>query len=404
MQVACRERTDHVATAARWSVETIGDPDAFAAIESEWNETVERAGIEHPFLTHEWLYTWWQCFGGESSLHIVVVRSGGRIIAIAPLVRETTWMYGVPVRRLRLMHNDHTPRADFIVAEDADAAYRAIWAALLDQGDGWDVLQLGQITSPSTTRDMMSRFAAADGCVTGVWRSSNSPYLALSGTWDQYFGSLSGKFRQNVRNRLARVRRHGEPVLEVVDGGPELDLALHDAVRLEESGWKQRAGTAITSDPAVTQFYARLADRAARRGWLRLLFLTVNGCRIATSYSLCYARRLFLCKTGYDPDYDTCSPFKVLTYLAVRDSFVHGLREVEFLGDTEPWKMEWTSTARSHEWLFVFSTTPRARLVHRLKFQMAPAVGAILRRRAGNSDALHHNDALHHGGHGGQEE
>ena len=68
------------------------------------------------------------------------------------------------------------------------------------------------------------------------------------------------------------------------------------------------------------------------------MFLTVNGCRIATSYSLCYARRLFLCKTGYDPDYDTCSPFKVLTYLAVRDSFVHGLREVEFLGDTEPWR------------------------------------------------------------------
>ena len=34
MQVACRERTDHVATAARWSVETIGDRDAFAAIEA----------------------------------------------------------------------------------------------------------------------------------------------------------------------------------------------------------------------------------------------------------------------------------------------------------------------------------------------------------------------------------
>src|SRR5206468_3804592 len=121
---------------------------------------------------------------GQSSLHIVVVRSGSRIVAIAPLLRETTWMYGVPVRRLRLMHNDHTPRADFIVAEDGDAAYRAIWAALQDQRDGWDVLQLGQMTSSSNTGHMMSSLAAGDGCVTGIWRSSDSPYLALSGTWD----------------------------------------------------------------------------------------------------------------------------------------------------------------------------------------------------------------------------
>ena len=42
-------------------------------------------------------------------------------------------MYGVPVRRLRLMHNDHTPRADFIVAEQTSASYKAIWRALVER-------------------------------------------------------------------------------------------------------------------------------------------------------------------------------------------------------------------------------------------------------------------------------
>jgi hypothetical protein len=194
------------------------------------------------------------------------------------------------------------------------------------------------------------------------------------GTWDQYLGRLPGKFRQNLRNRLARLRRIGEPTLEVIGGGPALEQAREDAVRLEESGWKRGTGTAISSDSALRRFYSLLVERATARGWLRLLFLTVNGRRIATSYSLCYQGRLFLCKTGYDPEFETCSPFKLLTYFAVREAFAEHLTEVDFLGDSEPWKLEWTTTARSHDWLFVFSDTSRARLLYPVKFQLVPAL------------------------------
>jgi len=358
------------------AVEAITDMDAFVRLECEWNDAVERAGVTHPFLHHEWLRTWWECFGAGHRLHILIVRSGARIVAIAPLMAETARMCGLRVRRLRLMHNDHTPRAYFIVAEQADAAYHAIWAALMDERDRWDVLQLGQLPAASRTRDVLSALAAESGCTTGIWHSGDAPYLALSGTWDEYFGRLSGKFRQNVRNRTSRLHRIGEPTLEVVDGGAALSAALDDAIRLEASGWKRNEGTAISSESALGRFYTVFAARAAAQGWLKLLFLTVNGRRIATSYSLEYQRRLFLCKTGYDPQFETCSPFKVLTSMAIRKAFEQGLDEVDLLGDVEPWKLEWTSTARSHEWLFVFSATSRARLVYPLKFQLAPALRA----------------------------
>ena len=54
-----------------------------------------------------------------------------------------------------------------------------------------------------------------------------------------------------------------------------------------------------------------------------------------------------------------------------------------FLGDTEPWKREWTTTTRPHDWLFVFSKSSRGRLLYPLKFQVAPAV------RSARSFALH---------------
>src|SRR5437899_1178759 len=150
-------------------VETVTDREEFLRLETEWNDAVERAGIAHPFLRHEWLRTWWDCFGEGRRLHILVVRSAGRIVAIAPLISEDAWMYGVPVRRLRLMHNDHTPRADVIVAGQAEAAYRAIWAALSDGRERWDVLQLGQLPRESQTHGMLTVLAAENGCTTGVW-------------------------------------------------------------------------------------------------------------------------------------------------------------------------------------------------------------------------------------------
>jgi CelD/BcsL family acetyltransferase involved in cellulose biosynthesis len=370
------------------SVETITDVDAFARLEVEWNDAVERAGIAHPFLRHEWMLTWWECFGVGRRLHILVVRSGSTIVAIAPLLSETARMYGLPVRRLRLLHNDHTPRADFIIAARADDAYRAIWTRLRESRSEWDVLQLGQLPADSLTNERMSALADADGCSTGVWRSSESPYLPLAGTWDAYERSLTGKFRQNLRNRLSRLRRTGEPSLEVVDDGPMLASACEDAIRLEESGWKRNAGTAICSDPAVQMFYTRLAERAAAGGWLRLMFLTVGGRRIATSYSFTFDRRLFLCKTGYDPEFDTCAPFKLLTYFALQDAFACGLVEMDFLGDTEPWKLEWTTASRAHDWLFVFSNTSRGRVLHPRKFQIAPALKRF-RARGPERAALH---------------
>jgi CelD/BcsL family acetyltransferase involved in cellulose biosynthesis len=355
------------------TVETVTDETAFLRLQSEWDDAVDRAQIQHPFLCHDWMRTWWECFGAAAHLHVIVVRAGGQIVAIAPLLFERARMYGMPVRRLRLLQNDHSPRSDFIVADYASQCYQAIWTSLFHERHNWDVLLLSQLPPETSTVEFVSGLAAADGCATGLWRSGSSPYLSISGTEADYFANLSSKFRQNLRNRMTRLTRVGKPALEIISES-SLSDAVDEAIRLEESGWKRDAGTAISTDHNVRLFYARLAERMADRGWLRLMFLNVNGHRIATSYSIEHNRRLFLCKTGYDPDYNTCSPFKLLMHFIVRYAFAAGANEIDLLGDSEPWKEEWTEASRPHNWLFVFSDSNRARLLYPLKFQLVPAV------------------------------
>jgi CelD/BcsL family acetyltransferase involved in cellulose biosynthesis len=352
--------------------QVVTDYDTFVRLGPEWNDAVRRAKVAHPFLLHEWFRTWWDCFGGTRRLHIIVVRDGEEILGIAPLMTEQAHLYGVPVRKIDLLHNDHTPRADVIVSGSPRLAYDAIWEALRDASDQWDVLQLSRLPEDSATRLAFASLAERQGYTTGTWSGDESPYLTLSGTWDTYHASLPAKFRSNLRNRLSRLRSYGEPQLEILEGPGEVEGGRQDALRLEASGWKDTTHTSITSDPSVQRFYSLLAERAAARGWLRLLFLTIDGRRIATAYGSCFDGRLFLFKTGYDPAYAPCAPFKILMYLATQRAFAEGLQEIDFLGDAEPWKLEWTSTSRVHDWLYVFPNTIRARLLHSLKFQVVP--------------------------------
>jgi CelD/BcsL family acetyltransferase involved in cellulose biosynthesis len=357
-----------------YSVDLVSDKAAFLALEGEWNDAVDRAAIAHPFLRHEWVRTWWEAFGETHQLNILVVRHGARVCAIAPLMFERAQMYGMPVRRLRFLQNDHTPRTDVIVADHVEDSYRALWHGMLDAGPRWDVLQLSQIPGGSNSREKFGQLAAAAGRQTGIWESGAAPYLQISSTWDAYANGLSSKFRQNLRNRLGRLSQLGEPALEVLADAADIRAGRMDAQRLEDSGWKAGEGTAIASDQSVQRFYTLMTERADECPWLRLLFLSVGGRRIATSYAAVYANRLFLLKTGYDPGFAKCSPSKLLTYFALRHAFEQGYREFDFLGDSEPWKLEWTRTTRPHDWLFVFAGTPRGRLLHPLKFQIVPAL------------------------------
>jgi len=84
----------------------------------EWNDLVDRTpDSDNVFLRHEWFRAWWEGFGRGKELLVLLIRSGGRLIAIAPLMRCWASYHGAPMRLVSLITNDHTNRSDLIVTE-----------------------------------------------------------------------------------------------------------------------------------------------------------------------------------------------------------------------------------------------------------------------------------------------
>jgi CelD/BcsL family acetyltransferase involved in cellulose biosynthesis len=355
-------------------VETFTDIEAFLKLEPTWDDLVERAQIDHPFLTHACVRSWWEAFGAGKELRIIAVFSGQTCIGLAPLMMRTAPMYGIPLRRLELIGNVHTPHSDFIIAARPAEAYRAILAELEKQGPGWDVVVLPQLAGGSRTLEELERLARGDRLLTGTWTAPASPRLRLNGSWESYLKSRAAKHRSNLRNRLGRLQRLGRVELEEICGGEQLATALEYGLRIEAAAWKGAGGTAIASQPESRRFYESFAERAAQRGWLRLQFLRVGGKRIAFNYCLRFRNTLYILKQGYDPEYAPYSPFNLLCFYLLQDAFRSGVSAVDFLGSEEPWKRTWTEESHGHSWLYLFQDRWRTRPIHFAKFRVLPAL------------------------------
>ena len=357
---------------------TLTDFREFLAIEQEWDRLVDAAGCDHPFLQHGWLRTWWTSFGAGRELQVVVAYRDGTLIAAAPLMSSRRRIVGVRARVLEAIANDHTPRYEFLVARGHEqAGFAALWRVLTDGSLEWDLLQLRSLRTDSATHAAVSECARRLQLPTGVWDAERSPYVTFRGTWDEYFKELSHNHRRNVGKSERRLERLGDLTLEMVTSPDE--AALADGMRIEALAWKESAGTAMLSRADVQGFYEAFGRHAAEHGQLRLFFLNLDGRRIAFSYGLLYQNTIFVLKGGYDPEYSRYSPYHVLYSFVFQHGFKTGLSGYEFLGNDEPFKMKWTDTVRSHCWLYAFSRSPRARLIHWVKFSAIPRVRRILR-------------------------
>ena len=355
-------------------IEVITEYTKFAELGSVWNELLERSGIDHPFLTHEWISIWWDSFAAAATPYILTVVSGSDIIAIAPLMISRSRLYGCPVRRLQAIVNVYTERFDLLLGERPQEACELIWTYLKDHADEWDVLELRQLPAGSNALRYLPSLIDRDGYPVGRWPANEAPYVAIRQPWETYYRSLKKAHRSNVRNHTRQLERQGPVALDIVAIDDRWEADMEDALKLEAVTWKVDEGTSLRSRQESAVFYRRMLQQAAQRGWLHMCFLTVGAKRIAVRISLLYRNKLFMLKSGYDEAYHRYSPGQVLTERLLREAWEQKWDEVDFLGDDERWKLSWATDRRPHEWFFVFPNRVKSRFLHGMKFRVIPGL------------------------------
>jgi len=357
----------------RLRAEAVTDFESFLNLKQAWDALVADAALDHPFVTHEWIRTWWESFGGIRAMHIVVVKEGENVVGIAPMLEDTERFYGFKLRKLTFIWNSHVPRCDFIVAGRRLDVYRTLWEYIASQAKRWDLLLLPQLPENSPTLTWFKELATSSGFLACTWSAHASPYVPISGTWEEYFENLPKNHRTSLYSRAARLASVGKVELEPLTA-EEASNALNEGFQIEAEAGRVATGNAVIHDAGVRTFYSKLVQTSEIRNFVRLQFLRAGSKRIAFNLSLQYASSMYLIKGSHLPEYASYSPFNILASKNLEHCFRQGLQRYDFLGKEEEWKSPWSPRVLSHHWMFIYPDNPRTALFNAMKFRLAPMI------------------------------
>jgi CelD/BcsL family acetyltransferase involved in cellulose biosynthesis len=345
---------------------------SIASIAEEWDQLADEVGAP-PFLRPGWTTAWWNAFG-RGSVRALVARTGDQLTGIVPLVRDGAV--------LRSPTNSETPIFEFL-AKGSDAA-RQLATTMLSVGARR--LDLSCLRSDDPGFHALREEAHARAFRTITEPVLLSPYVSSQGSWSEYQTKLGAKLRSEIRRRQRRLQELGDLSLQVADGSERLEDLLSEGFRVEHSGWKGDYGTAINSNPRRHQFYREVARWAGERGWLKLVFLRLDGRAIAFDLCLEADRVHFLLKTGFDHGYQKFGPGIIIRSMMLERAFSGSIDTYEFLGTivgaNNRWKLDWTRDYHTCLRFQAFAASPSA-LAAWSASKFAPVLSSGARSLAG---------------------
>lgn len=307
---------------------------------AEWDALADRVGAS-PFLRPGWFAAWWHAFG-RGTVEVLHARRAAQLVGVMPLARR----HG----ELRSPTNAHTPRFGALAEDGLVAA--ALCAELFARRPHH--VTLGYLDSADPTGEAFNEAACAAGYRALERTMMRSPYLDIGGEFGAYRTTRRSAFLADLRRRRRRLDEDGRVSVSIEHTGARLDEALS----IEDLGWKGRRGTAIAEWPPTRHFYREVADWAASRSTLRLLFLRVDRRPIAFVLGLEDAGTLYLLKGGFDPSFARFSPGQLILQECISYAFEAGLQRVELLGGDEPYKRAWAATAHEIRVCHAFDRSP----------------------------------------------
>jgi CelD/BcsL family acetyltransferase involved in cellulose biosynthesis len=303
-------------------------------------------------MRHEWFTACAEAFCPPSQLSIRIVRTDGRMTAVAPLVARS--VFGM--KRLELLGADilNEP-AGFLYSDDEslDVLLDSILLSrtpILFNGLASDSPEVRKIRERQQSRYSISRSS-----------SFASPWIPISSSWELYYSRISKDWRSAFRRSLRRAEQFGPVRFEIVSpNSDELAALLPVIFQVEAASWKKRLGTALQHHESLNRFFCSYTRSIAPLGKLRLAYLWIAETPVAVQLLVECANRLWVLKVGYNESYAKCSPGITLMNKIIQHAFEMRYEAIELLGRDEQWLNIWPHDLHRYENILQFPISPAA--------------------------------------------
>jgi CelD/BcsL family acetyltransferase involved in cellulose biosynthesis len=366
-----------IATASSSAAARVPLADALALGPDVWDQLLTRSGSGSPFLSWAWHRACADAVSTEevdSCQAVVLRRTTGDLEAVFPFRVQRDRFWGVPVAALGWAFGDLGCPDHLELLASPEADLDALAGAL--ENLPWAVIRLSGVAEAAVH---VERFCAA--CERRGWTVrrrllGRCPYVELPASWEEYLSGLSSHRRGAIRHKERKLRREHDVVLTDYGQG-RLEEGLHYFQRLHAVRWR---GGGAFRDPAMERLHRRFAAWLADRGQLWLFTLDLDGTPAAAWYGFSHGDTVYHYQSGRDLSWERDRVGAVLVGLMIRRAIERGYRRFDFLRGEEPYKAEWTRTARLRSEVVVFRAGWSGAALRGLDWIERPLRGKGLRR------------------------
>jgi len=282
------------------TVEELRDAAALRELIPDWESLAAEAAEPSPFYEHWTLLPALEAYGGDD-FRCYAVWDSGTLIGLFPM-RLQRRFHGLPVRVLNCWrHRNMMLCAAPLVR--AKSVGKCI-AALLQAAPA-PVMEIDWIGAGDAIFGALAETASTAAM---PWVVTDAYTRALLAREHDPRTRFNSNMKNNLRRWQARLETFGRVTPVRLAPGDDIGAWTDEFFKLEASGWKGRAGTAVACRPEDRRFVTEVFAEAFRRGRLHITGLNLDGRPLTRHCMLQAGEGGFCFKIAYDETYEKCSP------------------------------------------------------------------------------------------------
>lgn len=320
----------------------------------QWNTLLQNSDTNVVFLTYEYCRSWWEVYGQNSELLVLLAKKDSEIVGIAPLAISTRNRLGCRTRVVEFLASSRSDYSDFIVGANKESVPDAFYNYLWSISNRWDVIRLRQIPQKSTTIQLSREQLGRSGKSFRVQPASHCPTILLKEHTDEVLKRI--KKDKTMRKRINRLKRLGDLTFghaeSVEEGLSYLDIFFQQHI----NRWESTVTPSFFYSNEPREFYRKLIQRLTPQGWMRLGYLKLDEDCIAFYFAYEYNGSLSTQRPSYDPLYARYSPSRIHIHYAVDYCIERGLKEFDLLAGLEDYKAELANAINYTRSIYIYKS------------------------------------------------
>jgi CelD/BcsL family acetyltransferase involved in cellulose biosynthesis len=319
------------------------------SLKDQWNGFLAESLDNNIFSTWEWLSIWWKHFGKNKKSIILTVEDENDILAIAPFVysKHSLFKFG-KLKRISFMGS---PESDYnvFILKKKQLELLELFFDYLDENVDWNQLDLKDIPENSSSFSLLHKIPIANQY--SHWEENKKticPYIPLPTSMDVFMKSLSHNMRYNLRRYSRRLEKNHRVELKNFDEIGSVKETMDVFFKLHQKRWTSKGELGVFNESVFRNFHTDVAECFAKKGWLRLHFLTVDDEIVSATYDFNYNQKVYFYLSGWDPKYSQYMVGNLAHKYEIAECIREGLTEYDLMRGNEAYKRKWTTKTRKN--------------------------------------------------------